>query len=74
MTAQVGADGRWTVVLDKQPARIEVTSPRGGVAQWQREAPLLKAELAVTKAAPAAALLLPSRPKLQNRRHVGPVR
>ena len=74
MTAEVGADGRWTVVLDKQPARIEVTSPRGGVAQWQREAPLLKAELAVTKAAPAAALLLPSRPKLQNRRHVGPVR
>jgi hypothetical protein len=73
MTAQVGADGRWTVVLDKQPTRIDVTSPKGGVAQWQRQAPPLTAELAVTPA-PASALLPPPRPRLQNRRHIGPVR
>jgi manganese oxidase len=67
MTTQVADDGRWTVVLDKEPTRIEVTSPKGGVAQWGRRAPRLTAELAASPTLP----LPPPRAKIRNRRHIG---
>jgi hypothetical protein len=59
------------VVLDKEPARIEVTSPNGGVAQWERRVPrLMAAALAVAPALPP----VPPRPTIRNRRHVGTMR
>jgi hypothetical protein len=67
MPAKVESDGRWAVVLDKEPTRIEVTSPNGGVAQWERRVPRLTAELAAAPAPPP----LPPRLKVRNRRHIG---
>ena len=68
MTTQVAADGRWAVVLEKEPTRIEVTSPKGGVAQWKRRVQRLTAELVA-----AAPVLppLPPRLRVRNRRHIG---
>lgn len=67
MTAQVDADGSWSVVLNKDPARIDVTSPKGGLASWEHRAPQLTAQLV---AAPGASSL-PPRLKVRNRRHIG---
>jgi manganese oxidase len=67
MPAKVESDGRWAVVLDKEPARIEVTSPNGGVAQWERRVPQLTAVLAAAPAPPSP----PPRVKVRNKRHIG---
>ncbi len=69
MTTSVNADGRWEVVLDKEPVRVEVSSPNGGVTQWERRAPQLAADF-VAAAAPVPPPLRP-RPRVPNRRHVG---
>jgi hypothetical protein len=69
MLAKVEPDGRWTVKLDKEPARIEVTSPNGGVAQWERRAPRLTAELTAAPAPPT--VQVPPRVQVRNRRHIG---
>jgi hypothetical protein len=63
------ADGRWSVQLDRQPSRIEVTSPFGGVAEWNRVQPETMATLAVTHRASA----LP-RFNVQSKRRVGVAR
>lgn len=71
-TANVGADGRWKLVLEGEPARIDATSPYGGVASWGRRTPLLAAapELAMAVPGLAAASIAP-RTVIRNRRHVG---
>jgi hypothetical protein len=72
MPAKVESDGRWSVLLDQKPTRIEVTSPNGGVAQWQGAVPRLTAEAAVAPAAVAPPV--PPRPQIRNRRHIGTMR
>jgi hypothetical protein len=69
--AKVESDGRWSVVLDKEPARIEVTSPNGGVAQWERRVPRLMAAALAVAPMPKP---LPLRPTIRNRRHDGTMR
>jgi hypothetical protein len=66
--AKVESDGRWSVVLDKEPTRIEVTSPNGGVAQWERRVPRLTAFAVAPAPVPPSP---PPRLRIRNRRHVG---
>lgn len=66
---KVTSDGRWTLALDREPARIEVISPYGGTASWERRPPQLLATSLET-AAPALAAIAP-RIKVRNRRHIG---
>lgn len=83
---KVAPDGRWSLTLNAAPARIDVTSPYGGVATWQRPGtgpnagPGGKSLMALTAMqSPAAQIAgeitpLPPRPKILNRRHVGKLR
>jgi hypothetical protein len=86
MTAKVGSDGRWSVTLDVAPMLVEVTSPNGGVATWQRSGTgpsagrpakamvemVVLPRLAAGPGRPAgAAQMVPPRTRAANRRHVG---
>ena len=68
MARVAAADGRWTVTLDTEPTRIEVTSPYGGQATWERHVPRFAATLAAAEPTPS---LTSPRVRIRNRRHVG---
>ena len=69
MMAKVAADGRWTVLLDREPAGIEAISPSGGMASWERRAPrVAEFAAAVPTLTPAP---LTFRVRIRNRRHIG---
>ncbi len=79
---RVDPDGRWSTTLNAAPNAVEVMSPFGGVAKWERPADRTVAAKAmadvaavrVLAAQPAAIAPLPPPPpraRIFNRRHVG---
>jgi hypothetical protein len=68
MSAKVDEHGRWEMSLDRQPARIEATSPNGGMASWNGAAPPRVAALAVQRTEPVP---VGPRARVQGRRRVG---
>ncbi len=73
-SARVDADGRWEVVLDQEPGRVEAVSPHGGVGSWTRAAPppLVELGVAAAQAQPVVAPSPPPRTRIpNNRRRVG---
>jgi hypothetical protein len=73
MRAKVDADGRWRAELGKDPTHIDVTSPNGGVASWDRSGAPRIAALAAARISPQAEQV-PPRVRVQGRRRVGLLR
>ncbi|MGJ5181213.1 multicopper oxidase domain-containing protein [Bradyrhizobium oligotrophicum] len=81
IAAKVEADGHWSATTDSVPARIEVSSPHGGMATWQRptnEAATKPAATMMATPSPelaaqrtGVALMVPPRMRATNRRRVG---
>jgi len=73
---KVARDGRWSATLDSAPSLIDVLSPFGGMAKWQRPGGGVGPRVATTLAAARPGIVAtpappPPRVRIRNRRHVG---